>query len=418
MTDIVVVLRAEDAVLDFLSVLTDAHAGETRVILGDRAEILVLPAGAGADERLALLGRHVGPAANGAASPGPEVLAGLLRACGAGPGGSPGAADGPRVWTHSPADNRPGRRRLGRDTSVARAALDGTAPDGVPGDTFAPTALTARGGRGVRHAVGYSPYLQFLSDLDRPLDAARVAAKLDFVNRWCGPLLAEREAEFALGTARVPATERFFDASADERDRLFALLASLDDGAAAVEDPWEFATSPYERGRLDATAAWIGEHLDPADGPLVEVGACEGALTGRLAAAGFTVRATEPNPVFRPRLATALAGTASVTVDDADLARLAKEDAPPRAAAHLLIEMLYYDQDLALLDSLPTGLLFVSLEPEALDLRLLPWLERSATWRVAEQRVLVPPRVETVCAGRAYLSKRGSVGVLLRRAPD
>jgi hypothetical protein len=28
---------------------------------------------------------------------------------------------------------------------------------------------------------------------------------------------------------------------------------------------------------------------------------------------------------------------------------------------------------------------------------------------------LVPPRVETVCAGRAYLIKRGSDGLLLRR---
>ncbi|MEV0040735.1 hypothetical protein AB0H70_33020, partial [Streptomyces sp. NPDC050804] len=127
------------------------------------------------------------------------------------------------------------------------------------------------------------------------------------------------------------------------------------------------------------------------------------------------VRATEPNSTFRDRLATAFAGSEAVTVDGADLAELAKEDGPPRAAAHLLIEMLYYGQDLDLLDGLATDHVFVALEPEALASRLRPWLERSTVWRADEETVLVPPRLETVCAGRAYLSKRGSVGLLLRR---
>ncbi|MFB6983756.1 SAM-dependent methyltransferase [Streptomyces scopuliridis] len=393
MIDIVVVLRAEDAVLDFLSVLTDDGGGETRVILADRAETLILGAGVSAPERLALIASHVGPVTDGIASPGPGVLAALLRQA---------AAGRPcRIWTHSPADNRRSRGRLGRDTALARAAATEDAD-------LARAAL--------RHAVGFSPYLQILSDLDRPLGRAHIAAKLDFVNGSCGHLLAEADPEFVVQTPRVPAVERFFDTDPDQRERLFALLASLDDEAASVVDPWEFGSSPYEARRLDATAAWVRERCAGAGsgGTLVEVGACEGALTHRLAAAGFTVRATEPNAVFRPRLTAALAGTDGVTVDGADLAELAKEDAP-RATAHLLIEMLYYGQDLALLDELATDLVFVALEPDALASRVRPWLERSATWRADEEIVLVPPQLETVCAGRAYLSKRGSVGLLLRR---
>ncbi|MFD7224941.1 hypothetical protein ACFV9P_28655 [Streptomyces sp. NPDC059892] len=401
MIDIVVVLRAEDAVLDFLSVLTDddgggGSGGETRVILADRerAETLVLGADLGATERLALVAAHVRPVTEGIASPGPEVLATLLRQA---------AAGGPfRIWTHSPADTRRSRGRLGRDTALARAA----------------DARLAEAE--LRHAVGFSPYLQILSDLDRSLGREHIAAKLDFVNGSCGHLLAEPDPEFVVQTPHVPAVERFFDTDPEQRERLFALLASLDDEAASVVDPWEFGSSPYEARRLDATAAWVRDRCagegsgSGSGGTLVEVGACEGALTHRLAAAGFTVRATEPNAVFRPRLTAALAGTEGVTVDGAGLAELAKEDGP-RATAHLLIEMLYYGQDLALLDDLATDLVFVALEPEALVSRVRPWLERSTTWRADEETVLVPPQLETVCAGRAYLSKRGSVGLLLRR---
>ncbi|MGW6242429.1 hypothetical protein ACWGBX_31835 [Streptomyces sp. NPDC055037] len=394
MIDIVVVLRAEDAVLDFLSVLTDDGGGETRVILADhdRAETLVLGADMTAAERLALIASHVRPVTEGIASPGPEVLATFLRQAAAG--------QPCRIWTHSPADTRRSRGRLGRDTALARAA----------------DARLA--GAELRHAVGFSPYLQILSDLDRSLGREHIAAKLDFVNGSCGHLLAEPDPEFVVQTPHVPAVERFFDTDPDQRERLFALLASLDDEAASVVDPWEFGSSPYEARRLDATAAWVRERCagngDGSGGALVEVGACEGALTHRLAAAGFTVRATEPNAVFRPRLTAALAGTDGVTVDGADLAELAKEDGP-RATAHLLIEMLYYGQDLALLDDLATDLVFVALEPAALASRVRPWLERSTSWRADEETVLVPPQLETVCAGRAYLSKRGSVGLLLRR---
>ncbi|MFD4116795.1 SAM-dependent methyltransferase [Streptomyces niveus] len=379
MIDIVVVLRAEDAVLDFLSVLTD---GESALVLADHGRTLAFPAGRSPAERLAEIARHVRPADDGAGSPGPGALAELVREAG-------GDRDA-RVWTHSPADNRRSRGKVGRDTAIGCA------------------------GGEVRHAVGYSPFLQVVSDIDRPLERELVATKLDFVNRACEHLLTEPAAEYVVQTPRIPATERFFHTDADERERLFALLASLDDEAASVPDPWEFGSSPYEKDRLDATAAWVLGHRGETGGSLVEVGACEGALTHRLVAAGRTVHATEPNPLFRTRLSEAVRGTESVRVSADDLAALTEEGSP-RAGAHLLIEMLYYGQDLDLLDRLPTDHVFVALEPATMETLLRPWLAASATWREVESVRLVPPRVETVCAGRAYLIKRGSDGLLLRR---
>ncbi|MFF8502805.1 hypothetical protein ACF07L_19430 [Streptomyces anulatus] len=379
MIDIVAVLRAEDAALDFLSVI-GGEEGEVHVLCGDTGERLVLPAGRPLAERLAALAPLVGPVDEHAASPGPEALAALVESS---------AQAGPaRLWTHSPADTRRSRGRLGRDAALAA------------------------GERPVLHAVGHSPYLQFISDLDHPLDRAAVAAKLAFVNQHCGHLLRTASEEHVVRTGRVHATERFFAAGPDERERLFALLASLDDDAASVPDPWEFATSAYEAERLDATVAWVAGHCPPGSGPLVEVGACEGALTTRLVDKGFTVHATEPNPVFRHRLATHAGDTAHIHAESLeDLA--ARPELP--GAAYLLIEMLYYGQDLGLLDRLPADLVLVALEPETLAARLTPWLERTPHWEKADETPLVAPALEAVCGGRAYLSKRGSIGVLLRR---
>ncbi|WP_461030727.1 hypothetical protein, partial [Streptomyces sparsus] len=306
------------------------------------------------------------------------------------------AAGGHRVrcWTHSPADQRRSRGRLGQ--AVARAAAE----RGIP----------------VTHAVGHSPYLQVVSDRDVPLSAALTGTKIGFANRFCGALLHADSAEYTVDTARVPAAERFFRSSPGERDRLFALLGSLGEEAATVVDPWEFATSPYEGERLDATSAWIAGHLDPDDGALLELGACEGALTRRLAEKGFRVHAAEPNDRFHARLAGTVGGTGDrVTVHRLGLEEVAAGRGPRGSAAHLLVEMLYYGQRTELLDRLPGELLFVALAPESLDAVLRPWLERSPRWRAEEQVLLVAPRVESVCGGRAYLSKRGSTGLLLRR---
>ncbi|NJP68389.1 SAM-dependent methyltransferase [Streptomyces spiramenti] len=380
MIDIVVVLRAEDAVLDFSTVLTAPDRPEVRVVVAGTGDVVVLSPDGELADTLAALGQRVRPGGVVGASPGPDTLSALIDR----------AADGApaRVWTHSPGDNRQSRGRLGRDAAIAS------------------------GGRPVRHAVGYSPFLQYVSDEDRALTAADIGRKTAFVNRWCGGLLAEADPEYVVDTPRIPAVERYFDTDAEQRERLFALLASLGDEAAAVADPWEFGTSAYEQERLDATTAWAARWVRPDDGPLVEVGACEGALTARLEQKGFRVEPTEPNGAFRARLDATRPGSAPAGTED--LAALAAGRHRP-GAAYLLVEMLYYGQDLALLDALPTDTLLVALEPGAVAARLDPWLAETTTWRAVERVELVAPAVEAVCRGRAYLSKRGSTGLVLRR---
>ncbi|MFD6622605.1 hypothetical protein ACIPPN_24835 [Streptomyces diastaticus] len=380
MIDVLVCVRAEDAVLEFLTVLSREPRDEAVVVLADPDLTVTLPARAGTAERLALLAPHLRPPVQPPSS-GPRHLAERVRAATAGREAT--------VWTHSPADNREARARLGRDT--VRAA------HGLP----------------VRHAVGHSPYLQVVSDEDVPLTPELAEAKREFVNHHGQSLLASGSPQYRVDTARVPASERFFRSDPAEAVRLYALLASLGEDAAEVDDPWEFAASPYERARLDATLAWTGRHCTPGTEPLIEVGACEGALTRRLLAAGHRVHATEPNDRFRRRLTAALAAAEHVRVSAAGLKELADGAGPH--GPHLLIEMLYYGQEPALIDRLPADLVLLALEPEALRATVRPWLAVSPHWEVTDETVLVPPRLEAVCGGRAYLTKRGSHGLALRR---
>ena len=184
-------------------------------------------------------------------------------------------------------------------------------------------------------------------------------------------------------------------------------MGSMGAETSLVPDPWEFATSAYEIERLDATAAWVRGHLDPAAGRVIEVGACEGALTRRLLHEGYSVDATEPNQVFLTRLHENIDGDVRIHPHSfEDLATTRRLT----GSAYLLIEMLYYDQDLALLDRFPTDRIFVAMEPDALAEQVWP-----TTWTVEEELALARPRFESVVGGRAYLRKRGSRGLLLRR---
>ncbi|MFD0431539.1 hypothetical protein ACFQ60_43075 [Streptomyces zhihengii] len=94
MNDILVVLRAEDAVVDFLSLLAPAGGTAARVLLCDTGETLSFAAGTGSAERLTALAARVRPADGSAASPGTADLTERLRRL--------GADGGTRVWTHSP----------------------------------------------------------------------------------------------------------------------------------------------------------------------------------------------------------------------------------------------------------------------------------------------------------------------------
>jgi hypothetical protein len=375
MTDVVAVLRPEDVVVDFLSVLDPGSGRDVHLVIADRGAYLRLPAGVPLAGRLAPLAELLAAGGEGSKtfSPGSAADAIALET-------SDVAAT---VWTHSPADARRRRGRWGFELSALVRAP-------------------------VQHALGDAPRFQWTTDLDGRLDQPLIDAKLDFVNTHCADLLElDDDEEDALITRRIHSVERFFESGPDERTRLFALTGSLSEDAALVPDPWEFATSQYEIERLDATAAWVRGHLDPAAGPVIEVGACEGALTRRLLRDGYTVEATEPNPAFLARLHENVDGDVRIHPHSFEELTTTRR---LTGSAYLLIEMLYYGQDLALLDRFPTDRLFVSLDPADLAKQLWP-----PGWSVEEEVDLALPRVEPVVGGRAYLRKDGSRGLLLRR---
>ncbi|GAA2910897.1 hypothetical protein GCM10010517_77390 [Streptosporangium fragile] len=381
MTAVIAVLHAEDVALEFISVLREHADRDVRVLIGQAGASVNLPGGLSLRERLELLAPAVEPGGNTADLPTPDEVAALL-------GESPG-----EVWTHSPADHRIRRARFGWTVSRAVPSLP------------------------VTYSVGDNPFLQTVPGKAVAVTGAEAEAKIDFINRRAGELLRSRVADRLVTTDRVPAVERFFIADAARANRLYALISSLGEDAAVADDPWEFGRSAYESARLDATAAWVARWCSPQDGPLVEVGACEGELTRRLAGKGYRVQATEPNPRFRARLTERfpLGPEGGVEVLAESLEDLAARRERP-AAAYLLIEMLYYDQEPALLDDLPTDLVLVALESGQLNERVWPWLRGQSTWRVAERVELAPPTLEPVCDGLAYLRKRGSRGLVLARA--
>ena len=362
--DVVAVLRPEDVVTDFLSVLDPRQGREVHLVIADRGAYLKLPAAVPLAGRLA-------------------PLAELLGTTGAGdkPWSSGAAADAialetddvaATVWTHSPADPRERRGRWGFD---------------LAGLVLAP----------VKHAVGDARSFEWITDLDERLDQALIDAKLDFVNTH-RPELLEND-----NSRRVSSVERFFVSDPEECARLFALTAS------DAEEPWESITSQYENERLDATAAWVRSHLDPAAGRVIEVGAYEGALTSRLLQDGYSVDATEPNPTFLSRLREAVEGHGDIRVHPHSFEELTTTRRLT-GSAYLLIELLYYGQDLGLLDRFPTDRVFVSMDPAELADRTWP-----PGWSVEEELDLVLPRFEPVVGGRVYLRKPGSRGLLLRR---
>jgi hypothetical protein len=371
--DVVAVLRPEDVVVDFLSVLDPGR--ELHLVVADRGVYLKMPGGVPLAGRLAALSE-------------------ILRTDGTGDKPfSPGAAAAAialetgdvvtTVWTHNPADSRERRRRWGFEVAALVRAP-------------------------VLHAVGDAARFQWTTDLYRPLDPPLVEAKLDFVNTHCADLLPlDEEDENALLTRRIPAVERFFGSAPDERTRLYAVTSSED--AAVIPDPWELATSQYELERLDATTTWMRAHLDPAAGRVIEVGACEGALTRRLLDAGYTVDATEPNPLFLERLRRLGPGAGEVRIHPHSFEELGTTRRLT-GSAYLLIELLYDDQDLGLLDRFPTDRLFVAMDRDALAKKTWP-----PSWSIEEELDLALPRVEPVAGGRAYLRKPGSRGLLLRR---
>lgn len=105
---------------------------------------------------------------------------------------------------------------------------------------------------------------------------------------------------------------------------------------AADEDPWGFATSPYERAKYDRTVASLG---DRRFGRGLEVGCSIGVLTARLAERCDRLLAVDVAASAVARARERLAGAPGVTVD-----RRALPDEMPDGPFDLIVasEVLYY----------------------------------------------------------------------------
>jgi hypothetical protein len=357
MDELLVVAHPEDLVTEFLSVLAEGTA-LTVLIAGSR-QVLALPAGTLDDRLTAVAALDVE-----SGEPCRERIA--------------AAATGARVWTHNPADERLDRARVAAwAASAAGQAICST---------------------------GVSTSLRFVADRAAPLTRGQIEAKLDVIG-------ALPPGGRPIPLAAVADCERYFAASGAVARQLYGLRHGHDPLVGLDAEPWDFATSPYEQERLAATAAWVRRS---AAGTITELGACEGALTELLLAAGCDVAAHEPDERFLARLRHRLDGRPGLRIGPESLEELAT-GAPPAGGPFLLAEMVYYLADLAILDALPTTELFLSVAPYVLRTRVLPWLHASDVWDAVEIVDLAAPRFELVCGGVAYQRKAGSRGVHCRR---
>jgi hypothetical protein len=374
---IVVVQHAEDAVLEMFSVIERAVNIEVMVV--SRRESISLPAHLPLTARLGRLAPQPADISIGEQER-RECLSAICA-----------QTRETEIWTHWPADSRPVHAEIG--WLLAR---------------------TCR--QRVWHSAGQNRYLEVVPDLVVPMNRQAVTTKIDFLNRHSAGLLPESAGTRQVRTHAVAVVERFLRVDPAAADRLFGLASSAEDRAAVATDPWDFETSAYEAERLSATASWIGDWCPPGEHTLVEIGACEGALTVRLADKGHRIEAAEPNPVFRSRLtaAAAVAGRDIAIRPDslADLTRVAL----PSSSVALLIEMLYYGQDLDLLNALPVDMLLLATDPDQMSDQIKPWIAANPQWRVVEERALGRSRMEFVGTGQAFIRKRGSIGVVCRRS--
>ena len=295
------------------------------------------------------------------------------------------------VWSHSPADAHP------QHCQVALAVSE------VFGDYSIYYS----------HGINSSEY-QYIADVCHPLSAAEIEQKIGILNtsysdqaqyfrRWHSP---------GFSTESILSVESFVCLESSEVRRLYALRHSLTTEAATATDPWDFGTSRYELDRLDASTTWVCKWVYPRVHSIVEVGACEGALTERLLGAGFSrIVACEPNGEFRDRMVARL--NDRVEVRDSTLEALSQGG--PNADFYVLSEVLYYVADLAVLNRLPTKRLLVSANEQYVRKVVEPWIHSDRTWRIVDEQPLVEARVEFCVSNKVYCRKRGSHGLVLYR---
>jgi hypothetical protein len=212
-----------------------------------------------------------------------------------------------RVYTHSPLD------RYSQHRDVALAASQ----------SFDEVWVRSDGGFAAEaHVLSESAFKQKL-DMINGIYTHRITA-LAGDDQRCG--------------AEVLGVEAYAPARFAEVVRAFTYASQ--EICPDVPDIWAFETSPYERERYDQTCALLAHVCrDVSPASILEIGACEGAMTRRLRTLfpAAKIRAVEANPVFAHRLREAVGHDPDTEIIEASLL-----DVPLSADLVLLAEVLYF----------------------------------------------------------------------------
>jgi len=245
------------------------------------------------------------------------------------------------------------------------------------------------------------------------LSRAAFTRKVALVNRLYTQQIIALAGDDRCCGAEVTGVEAFAPVRFPEVVRAFGYASR--EIRADVPDPWAFHTSPYEQERYDQTCALLA-HLsrDATPTSILELGACEGAMTRRLRALfpSAKLRAVEANPVFARRLREAAGNDPATEIVEASLL-----DVSLSADLILLAEVLYFvaEQLPEILARMRARYVLTSYDT-TFDMRVSRCLRRSGWVDTFSAQVL--PRFEPVDGGTSALIVRrpGSMIRLWTRA--
>jgi hypothetical protein len=160
-----------------------------------------------------------------------------------------------------------------------------------------------------------------------------------------------------------------------------------------VPDLWAFETSPYEQERYDRTCAVLAHIIKESSlTSILEIGACEGAMTRRLRVLfpSAKISAVEVNSVFARRLRACLGHA-----PDTDIVEASIHEIPLSADLVCLAEVVYLvpDHYIDLLGRMKARYLLTSYIGQ-FDARVSLCLQRFGWRNIVSEQVL--PRLEPV----------------------
>jgi Nodulation protein S (NodS) len=246
----------------------------------------------------------------------------------------------------------------------------------------------------VRGCGGYAADVYVLS-------RAAFGRKLEILNHMYAAQLAAAVEDDHFRSTEVTGIEVFVPTRLAEVSQ--ALAHTSQEIRLDVPDLWAFETSPYERERYDRTCAVLSYIVKETTlTSIMEIGACEGAMTQRLRALfpGAKISAVEVNAVFARRLRARLDHD-----PDTDIVEASVHDLPLSADLVCLAEVLYLipDHCIDLLERLQARFLLTSYVGD-FDDRVSLCLRRFGWRNTVSEHVL--PRFEPVDGADSLLTIR------------